>query len=312
MVSNDKIHIGKSVVGNGTSIQNFNGLIDSIRSLVVNVKASGTNSKKLSDSLSESSEVSMVRVKENQSEVEQIATALEQVSLANSEVSQSVVGIDNLSKEVSQGTNSAKNIIDRNSGDAKSLKSDISNAVSSIESLSALCNEIDTAMASIKSISDQTNLLALNAAIESARAGEHGRGFAVVADEVRSLSMKTGKNAQEIGKITNKLIDGSIEAVSIMAACAKRVEDNVTGSNEASQIIGQINALIDNLSQNTSSVAASSEEQSMMSVTISDSAKRLSELTNLQVKDIEDNLCELNGLKGEISGLHNQLAKFEA
>jgi len=133
-----------------------------------------------------------------------------------------------------------------------------------------------------------------------------------VADEVRTLSVKTGQNAEEIGKITSKLIEGSIEAVAIMSACAKRVEDNVAGSTEASKSIGEINTLIDRLSQNTSSVAASSEEQSMMSVTISASAKKLSDLTNLQVKDIEANLSELMDLKGEIAGLHSELAKFEA
>ncbi|MFT6910328.1 MAG: methyl-accepting chemotaxis protein [Oleiphilaceae bacterium] len=312
IVGTDKISIGKSVEGVGKSIEDFNRLIGSIRSLVENLKSSGDNSKYLSNSLSESSEVSMVRAKENQSEVEQIRIALEQVSLANAEVSKSVVDIDTLSQEASERTLSAKSIIDMNSEDAKNLKSDIDTASASIESLSLMCNQIDTAMAAIKGISDQTNLLALNAAIESARAGEHGRGFAVVADEVRSLSVKTGQNAEDIGKITQKLIKGSIDAVTIMSACAKRVEDNVVGSNEASKSISEINTLIDQLSQNTSSVATASEEQSMMSVSISGSAKRLSDLTNLQVKDIEDNLSELMDLKGEIAGLHVELGKFEA
>jgi methyl-accepting chemotaxis protein len=208
IVGTNKIYIGKNVDGNSKSISDFNRLIGAIRSLVINLKSSGENSKSLSDTLSESSEGSMLMAKENQSEVEQIRIALEQVSLANAEVSRSVIDIDNLSQEASKGTNNAKNIIDRNSNDAKSLKSDIDTAAASIASLSAMCNQIDTAMAAIKSISDQTNLLALNAAIESARAGQHGRGFAVVADEVRTLSVKTGLNAQEIGKITSKLIEG--------------------------------------------------------------------------------------------------------
>ncbi|KXI27457.1 methyl-accepting chemotaxis protein [Paraglaciecola hydrolytica] len=311
IVGKDKIYLTKNVQGNSKSIVDFNGLVGAIRSLVVNIKKSGDNSKHLSDSLSQSSEVSMVRAKDNQSEVEQIRIALEQVSLANSDVSRSVVEIDSLSQEASEGTKSAKSIIDRNANDAKNLKAEIDTASASLENLSSMCNEIDVAMAAIKSISDQTNLLALNAAIESARAGEHGRGFAVVADEVRSLSVKTGKNAEEIGKITKKLIDGSRNAVAVMLACAKRVEENVIGSNVASKSIGEINTLIGKLSQNISSVAASAEEQAMMSSTISGSAKRLVDLTNHQVKDIEHNLSELIDLKGEIVGLHKALAKFE-
>jgi methyl-accepting chemotaxis protein len=152
----------------------------------------------------------------------------------------------------------------------------------------------------------------LNAAIESARAGEHGRGFAVVADEVRTLSIKTGENAEEIGKITLKLIEGSVEAVKMMSECANRVDDNVKGSTEASESIQGVNDLIEKFSINTSSVAAATEEHSAMSATISDSAKKLSHLTNLQVQSIEDNMNELMDLQKEVVGLHNELGKFEA
>jgi len=165
-----------------------------------------------------------------------------------------------------------------------------------------MCTEIDVAMTAIKSISDQTNLLALNAAIKSARTGEHGRGFAVVADEVRTLSIKMGENAEEIGKITDKLIESSIEAVKMMSECASRVDDNVKGSTEASESIQVVNNLIAKFSLNTSSVAAATEAHSAMSVTISDSAKKLSRLTNLQVQSIEENMNELLNLQKEASG----------
>jgi len=312
IVGTDKIIITNPVVGDSKAIDDFNRLLSSLRSFVTVVKLGSDNTKQLSDSLSKSSVDSMKMVKENQNEVEHITLALEQVSLANADVAKSVVDIDSLSNEAGLGSSKAKGIIDNNSDDAKSLKLDIDNAAQTIENLSKMCNKIDVAMTAIKSISDQTNLLALNAAIESARAGEHGRGFAVVADEVRTLSIKTGENAEEIGKITNQLIEGSVEAVKMMSECANRVDDNVKGSTEASESIQGVNNLIEKFSINTSSVAAATEEQSAMSATISDSAKKLFHLTNLQVESIEDNMNELMDLQKEVVGLHNELGKFEA
>jgi methyl-accepting chemotaxis protein len=312
IVGTHKIIITNPVVGDSKAIDDFNRLLSSLRSFVTVVKLGSDNTKKLSDSLSKSSVDSMNMAKENQNEVEHITVALEQVSLANADVAKSVVDIDSLSKEAGLGSSKAKGIIDNNSDDAKSLKLDIDNAAQTIENLSKMCNEIDVAMTAIKSISDQTNLLALNAAIESARAGEHGRGFAVVADEVRTLSIKTGENAEEIGKITNKLIEGSVEAVKMMSECANRVDDNVKGSTEASESIQRVNNLIEKFSINTSSVAAATEQHSAMSITISDSAKKLSHLTNLQVQSIEGNMNELMDLQKEVGGLHHELGKFEA
>jgi hypothetical protein len=59
-------------------------------------------------------------------------------------------------------------------------------------------------------------------------------------------------------------------------------------------------------------VAASTEEHSLMSVSISDSAKRLAELTNLQVTRIEENMDELITLKSEVAGLNQELDKFQS
>jgi methyl-accepting chemotaxis protein len=92
----------------------------------------------------------------------------------------------------------------------------------------------------ITSIAEQTNLLALNATIEAARAGDAGKGFAVVANEVKELARKTARSSEKIGQ--------NIAAIQ-------------GDTQEAVAAIGEITAIIHQISDIQTVVAASVEEQ---------------------------------------------------
>jgi methyl-accepting chemotaxis protein len=113
----------------------------------------------------------------------------------------------------------------------------------------------------ITSIAQQTNLLALNATIEAARAGEAGKGFAVVANEVKELAKATAKATEDIGR--------SIESIQ-------------TDTQDAVAAIGQISAIITQISDISGTIAISVEEQNAttneMRRNVADAARRSGEI----------------------------------
>jgi methyl-accepting chemotaxis protein len=131
-----------------------------------------------------------------------------------------------------------------------------------ISKLGVSSAEIGQVIKVITSIAQQTNLLALNATIEAARAGEAGKGFAVVANEVKELAKQTAKATEDISQ--------KIAAI----------QSDTKGAVDA---IATIGAVINQISDISSTIATAVEEQSAttneMSRNVTEAAKGSNEIT---------------------------------
>ena len=123
-----------------------------------------------------------------------------------------------------------------------------------VQDLGQSSSRISNVVHLIQDLADQTNLLALNATIEAARAGEAGRGFAVVATEVKALATQTTSATDDIRRDV-ETIQASI--------------DDVIAS------IDRIKSGIDEVNNNTTNVAASVEEQTVVTANLRVTAESL-------------------------------------
>ncbi|MBI6545361.1 MAG: hypothetical protein HY692_01120 [Cyanobacteria bacterium NC_groundwater_1444_Ag_S-0.65um_54_12] len=187
-------------------------------------------------------------------------------------------------------------------------------AGSTIDQLAQRSAEVTQITNTIRALASQTNLLALNAAIEAARAGEKGRGFAVVAEEVRKLAEESARSVGLIDQILLATIKEAETAQRAMTTCYEAVRAGVSAASSAdrtlrdildaakssSQQSEDIISLIDNLGENSSSLAKTAasvarqfESHSFCSQNIATSTQEQHALL-AQLRGIIPNLRELS------------------
>jgi len=241
--------------------QVFNDTVAKIRELIERVGQTVGEVERQASRVQTVSADSNQTVSEQRGQIEQVATAMNEMSATAQGVATSAEAAVGSAESVNQETVNGRGLVAAQVGGIERLAAEIEQSVIVINQLASDSKAISQVLDVIKGVAEQTNLLALNAAIEAARAGEQGRGFAVVADEVRNLAKRTQQSTEEIEQMIGRLQGGVGAAVKAMHSSHAMAEDTVGRSAQVQQALENILAAVGVIVDQNQQIAAAAEEQ---------------------------------------------------
>ena len=239
------------------------------------------------------------QVSSNSSEVENASKSLadgatEQAGVIE-ELNATIDTVVDLAADTAKETQSASARVKTSANKANEEKEKMNELLTEMEHITEISKEIGNIITDIEDIASQTNLLSLNASIEAARAGEAGKGFAVVADQIGKLAADSAKSAVntrdlidktlvEIEKgntITRTTADAFNQIITDMESFAELAENTMEKANSQAESLEQIGQGIEQLSGVVQGNAASSEENTAISINLAEGAAKMHDRVNI-------------------------------
>nr|WP_265533039.1 methyl-accepting chemotaxis protein [Pseudomonas saponiphila] len=233
----------------------------SLRETIRRISDSSSQLASASEELSCVTEDATRGLHQQSQEIEQAATAVNQMTAAVEEVASNAVATSEASRESDRIAQHGREQVHQTVLSIESLAEDVTANASQVEQLAQKVYGISKVLEVIRAIAEQTNLLALNAAIEAARAGDAGRGFAVVADEVRALAHRTQQSTQEIEQMIGGIQQGTDQAVSSMQHSNSRARSTLEVAKAAGQALEEIASAFTLINERNIVIASASEQQ---------------------------------------------------
>ena len=277
---------------NGDDITDFLGDFSELKTSLLYIL------KRFNSTLTEISNLAE-QVSSNSSEVENASKSLadgatEQAGVIE-ELNATIDTVVDMAEDTAKETQNASARVKASANKANEEKEKMNELLTEMEHITEISKEIGNIITDIEDIASQTNLLSLNASIEAARAGEAGKGFAVVADQIGKLAADSAKSAVntrdlidktlvEIEKgntITRTTADAFNQIIADMESFAEIAQNTMEKANSQAESLGQIGQGIEQLSSVVQGNAASSEENTAISINLAEGAAKMHDRVNI-------------------------------
>jgi len=298
-----KDEIGDLSKGIDAFLTKTHGIVKDIANEMKEVEASAVRAASISDQSTQG-------IEKQRAEMDQVATAINEMSASAGEVAEIATTTANSSNEAKEGVESGSNNVQKSAHSIRTLSEQLSHTRQLMTELAQDSENIIQIVEVIQGISEQTNLLALNAAIEAARAGEAGRGFAVVADEVRSLASKTQDSTQEIQSLIDQLQRRSSSALKAMEQGDEQSNECLSLADDASANLLQVVNSITEIDNMTTQMASVVEEQRAVTEDITRSIIHINDENSLVAEGSMNANQESQTLLTLVKKLETELGRF--
>ena len=277
---------------NGDDITDFLGDFSELKASLLYIL------KRFNSTLTEISNLAE-QVSSNALEVENASKSLadgatEQAAVIE-ELNATIDTVVDLAEDTAKETQSASARVKASANKANEEKEKMNDLLTEMKHITEISKEIGNIITDIEDIASKTNLLSLNASIEAARAGEAGKGFAVVADQIGKLAADSAKSVVntrdlidktlvEIEKgntITRTTADAFNQIIADMESFAELAENTMEKANSQAESLEQIGQGIEQLSGVVQGNAASSEENTAISINLAEGAAKMHDRVNI-------------------------------
>jgi methyl-accepting chemotaxis protein len=234
-------------------------------------------------------------------QIEQIATAINQMASTVLEISNSTAAAAESAHQANHAVTNGSQVVDEAVAATRDLARKVSNGASVVGRVQCESESIDKVLVVIRGIAEQINLLALNAAIEAARAGEQGR----------ALASKTQYSTKEIQSMIERLQAGSAEAADVMNHSCEQADKTAQLASDAGHSLSEIREAVSLINQMSLQIATAAEEQGATANEINRNIESIRQVSEQTASAAQKTNHASENLNNQAVTLHQFVARFK-